>query len=78
MRRKAAGLARQYSSVALDVPRQTGKTTRDRSLRAAYFDLGQTSDRIRLDLQRDSVLQSKVPVTLNDGQVWPEVFPSRT
>jgi uncharacterized protein len=79
IRRKVAALVRQrlrqYPAVALVGPRQAGKTTLARSLRAAYFDLEQASDRVRLDLQWDSVLQGKALVILDEAQVWPEVFP---
>jgi uncharacterized protein len=79
IRRNAAALVRQrlrqYPAVALVGPRQAGKTTLARSLRAAYFDLEQASHRVRLDLQWDSVLQSKALVILDEAQVWPEIFP---
>lgn len=38
-------------AVALIGPRQCGKTTLARSLRGAYFDLEQESERLRFDLE---------------------------
>ncbi|OGB91084.1 MAG: hypothetical protein A3G35_20350 [candidate division NC10 bacterium RIFCSPLOWO2_12_FULL_66_18] len=66
---------RQYPAVALVGPRQAGKTTLARSLRGTYFDLEQASDRLRLDLQWNSVLKGRVPIILDEAQAWPEIFP---
>jgi len=77
--RKVAALVRQrlrqYPAVALVGPRQAGKTTLARSLRGTYFDLEQASDRLRLDLQWNSVLKGRVPIILDEAQAWPEIFP---
>src|SRR3990172_3057946 len=79
VRRQVAGLVRQrlrqYPAVALVGPRQAGKTTLARSLRGTYFDLEQASDRLRLDLQWNSVLKGRVPIILDEAPAWPEIFP---
>ena len=66
---------RQYPAVGLVGPRQAGKTTLARSLRGSYFDLEQESDRLRLDLQWESVLRSRSLAILDEAQAWPEIFP---
>ncbi len=63
------------SCSALIGPRQSGKTTLARSLGGAYFDLEQEPDRLKLDLQWDSLVKSTSLVILDEAQVWPEVFP---
>lgn len=77
--RKAAELVRrrlrQYPAVALVGPRQAGKTTLARSLSGAYFDLEQSADRLRLDLQWESLIKGRSLVILDEAQAWPEVFP---
>jgi hypothetical protein len=79
VQRKVTGLIRrrlrQYPAVALVGPRQAGKTTLARSLRGTYFDLEQASDRLRLDLQWDSLLKGRSLIILDEAQVWPEIFP---
>jgi predicted AAA+ superfamily ATPase len=65
----------QYPAVALTGARQSGKTTLARSLSRLYFDLEQEADRLRLDLQWDSLAASERLVVLDEAQAWPEVFP---
>ena len=65
----------EYPAVALTGPRQCGKTTLARSLGGRYYDLEQEPDRLRLDLEWDSVVRSGELVVLDEAQAWPEVFP---
>ena len=65
----------EYPVVALIGPRQCGKTTLARSLGGRYYDLEQEPDRLRLDLEWDSVVRSGELVVLDEAQAWPEVFP---
>jgi predicted AAA+ superfamily ATPase len=62
-------------AAALVGPRQCGKTTLAQSMRGAYFDLEQESDRLRLDLEWDATVAGKNLVILDEAQSWPEVFP---
>jgi len=64
----------RYPAVALVGPRQSGKTTLARGLRGKYFDLEQESDRLRLDVQWDRLVEGKSLVVLDEAQAWPEVF----
>ena len=61
--------------VALVGPRQCGKTTLARSLRGEYFDLEQPADKLRLDLEWDSLVTSRTLVVLDEAQSMPSVFP---
>jgi hypothetical protein len=63
-----------YPAVALVGPRQCGKTTLARSLAGAYFDLEQEADRLRLDLEWETLAESHELVILDEAQAWPEVF----
>ena len=65
----------EYPAVALVGPRQCGKTTLARSLGGRYYDLEQEPDRLRLDLEWDSVVRGGALVVLDEAQAWPEVFP---
>jgi len=65
----------RYPAVALVGPRQAGKTTLARSLPGLYFDLEQEVDRLRVDLQWQSLIQNRSLVILDEAQSWPEVFP---
>jgi len=64
-----------YPAVALVGPRQSGKTTLARSFESAYFDLEQQPDRLRFDLQWQTLVEGKELVILDEAQSWPEVFP---
>lgn len=70
----AARLA-AYPAVTLVGPRQCGKTTLARSLPGEYFDLEQESDRLRLDLEWDTLCAGHRLVVLDEAQAWPDVFP---
>lgn len=63
-----------YPAAALIGPRQCGKTTLARTLGGAYYDLEQEAERLRLDLDWDSVTQGEELVVLDEAQSWPEVF----
>jgi predicted AAA+ superfamily ATPase len=65
----------QYPAAALIGPRQSGKTTLARALGGIYFDLEQEPDRLKLDLQWESLAGGDSLVILDEAQVWPEVFP---
>lgn len=64
-----------YPAVLLVGPRQCGKTTLARSLGGAYFDLEQESDRLRLDLGWQDLVDGSTLVVLDEAQAWPAVFP---
>ena len=64
-----------YPAVTLVGPRQCGKTTLAQSIGGEYFDLEQEPERLRLDLQWDSIAVGKRLVILDEAQSWPEVFP---
>jgi len=68
------GRLSSYPAVALVGPRQCGKTTLAKSLRGEYFDLEQESERLRLDLEWDSLAAGKKLVILDEAQSWPQIF----
>mgnify|MGYP001826192880 CR=1 FL=1 len=65
----------QYPAVALVGPRQCGKTTLAQMMGGLYFDLEQEPERLRVDLEWDSLEQSSELVILDEAQSWPELFP---
>lgn len=69
---------RQVPAVALVGPRQCGKTTLAKSLasrgRGVYFDLEQPEDRLRLNLEWDSLITASRLVVLDEAHAQPEVF----
>ncbi len=64
----------RYPAVALVGPRQSGKTTLARALHGEYFDLEQETDRLRMDVQWNELIEGKSLVVLDEAQAWPEVF----
>jgi len=62
-------------AVLLLGPRQCGKTTLAKACGGSYFDLEQTGDRLRLDVEWDQQLQSGERLILDEAQAWPDVFP---
>jgi len=62
-------------AVAVVGPRQCGKTTMARGLKGVYFDLEQEADRLRLDLEWDTIVAGRKLVILDEAQSWPEIFP---
>lgn len=77
-KRLAAGLLARhlklFPAVALLGPRQCGKTTLARSLKGAYWDLEQPSERLRLDLEWDAVTAGRGLVVLDEAQEHPALF----
>jgi len=69
-----ARLAR-FPAVALLGPRQCGKTTLARRLSGRYFDAEQPADRIRLDLEWQTISAGRALVVIDEAQSWPELFP---
>jgi predicted AAA+ superfamily ATPase len=64
-----------YPAVALTGPRQAGKTTLARALGGRYYDLEQESDRLRLDLEWETVTSGTDLAILDEAQADPAVFP---
>lgn len=64
----------QFPAVALLGPRQSGKTTLAKTLSHHYFDLEQSEDQLRLDLQWDTLIRSGECIILDEAQVLPEIF----
>ncbi len=65
----------QFPAAALLGPRQCGKTTLARRLAKRYYDAEQPEDRIRLDLDWNSVVTSRDLVVIDEAQSWPALFP---
>jgi predicted AAA+ superfamily ATPase len=63
-----------YPAVSLIGPRQCGKTTLARAIGGAYFDLEQEPDRLRLDLEWETLATAKRLVVLDEAQSWPVIF----
>lgn len=63
-----------YPAVSLVGPRQCGKTTLARAIGGAYFDLEQEPERLRLDLEWDTLVAKKRRVILDEAQSWPDIF----
>ena len=64
-----------YPAVILVGPRQCGKTTFASLLGGHYFDLEQSSERLKLDINWDEVTASDSLVVLDEAQSYPELFP---
>jgi predicted AAA+ superfamily ATPase len=64
-----------FPAVAILGPRQAGKTTLAKTIGGDYFDLEQEGERLRLDLEWESVLRSRRPAILDEAQAAPEIFP---
>ncbi|MEW6221037.1 MAG: ATP-binding protein [Thermodesulfobacteriota bacterium] len=64
-----------YPAAALLGPRQAGKTTLARAMGGLYFDLEDSQDRLRLDVQWAEILARPSLVALDEAQVMPELFP---
>ncbi len=65
----------QYPAVALVGPRQCGKTTLAQMMGGLYFDLEQETERLRLDLDWETIETSNELVILDEAQSWSELFP---
>lgn len=79
IKRLLSGLLRErlkhYPAVALFGPRQSGKTTLAKMFSAQYYDLEQSEEQLRLDLNWNSVVRSKQLVVLDEAQAMPAIFP---
>jgi len=64
-----------FPATALVGPRQSGKTTLARSLSQVYFDLEQETDRLRLDIRWEALVEDDDLVILDEAQSHPSVFP---
>jgi len=64
-----------YPAVALLGARQVGKTTLAKALGGRYFDLERDQDRLRLDLEWESLIAGTDLLILDEAQVVPEIFP---
>lgn len=64
-----------YPAVGLIGPRQCGKTTLAKAFGGAYFDLEQDVDRLRLDLEWQSLVSARKLIVLDEAHAWPEIFP---
>lgn len=62
-------------AVLLLGPRQCGKTTLAKAVGGAYFDLEQSGDRLRLDVEWQERMKSGERLILDEAQSWPELFP---
>ena len=69
--KKALG---DYPALMLTGARQCGKTTLARSLGSHHFDLEQESEKLRLDLEWNALMEQKTLVILDEAQCYPEVF----
>lgn len=65
---------REYPAVAILGPRQSGKTTIAKTFASRYFDLEQETDRLRLDIEWESIAQSGELTILDEAQEAPDVF----
>ncbi|OFZ97749.1 MAG: hypothetical protein A2Z64_01030 [Betaproteobacteria bacterium RIFCSPLOWO2_02_67_12] len=78
-RRLVAALLRarlkRFPAAALLGPRQSGKTTLGHSLAERYYDAEQPADRVRLDLEWETVCASRGLTVVDEAQAWPELFP---
>ncbi|MBM3852469.1 MAG: ATP-binding protein [Verrucomicrobia bacterium] len=65
---------RAYPAVALVGPRQSGKTTLARTLGGSYYDLEKEADRLRLDVEWDSVVKGRQLAVFDEAQEMPALF----
>jgi len=66
---------KSYPAVAILGPRQVGKTTLAKTLSKTYYDLELEQERLRLDIQWNSLIKSKEVIILDEAQNYPEIFP---
>jgi uncharacterized protein len=65
----------RFPAVALLGPRQSGKSTLAKTFPGAYYDLEIDQERLRLDLQWNSAIQTDRLIILDEAQTFPDVFP---
>ena len=65
----------RYPVVALVGPRQCGKTTLAQSFDCSYYDLEQTSEQLRLDVEWPQLVNSSRLIVLDEAHSMPEIFP---
>ena len=66
---------KRFPAAALLGPRQAGKTTLAKTLSTFYYDLEQSEEQLRLDLNWDSIIRSKQLIVLDEAQAMPGIFP---
>ena len=64
-----------YPAVALLGARQVGKTTLAKKLGGHYFDLENPQDRLRLDIEWETLAAMPQLLILDEAQAMPEIFP---
>jgi len=65
----------RYPAVALLGARQVGKTTLAKTLEGRYLDLEREQDRLRLDIEWESLVAGTDLLILDEAQAMPEIFP---
>jgi len=65
---------KSYPAVTIVGPRQCGKTTLARSLGGRYFDLERQQERLRLEVEWDSIVSGSQLAIFDEAQNWPELF----
>lgn len=65
----------KFPAVALLGPRQAGKTTLARTFSSIYYDLELEHERLRLDIEWDTVIDGNTIIILDEAQNYPEIFP---
>jgi uncharacterized protein len=64
-----------FPAVALLGPRQSGKTTLAKTFSTSYYDLEVEQEKLRLNVQWDTITQSDHCIILDEAQSYPEIFP---
>ncbi len=65
----------EFPAVAILGPRQCGKTTLAKSLNGRYFDLEQPNERLRLDVEWETIARGEQLVVLDEAHEAPDIFP---